>query len=139
MFISLVRTFWYIDMPDVTANYGTLFWFYCVFWVFSYIFYDYSCLNCWISTRLSLIVCLINTNMSKCKKRLQAMECLLISLRVCIFWTKLTNIHAWSALPSPNIPKLCIWCEYKHFDIIKYQMWLQVMERSLILLRLFHF
>ena len=31
-------------------------WFYCIFWVFSYIFIEHSCLNCCISTKLSLIV-----------------------------------------------------------------------------------
>ena len=35
-------------------------WFYCVFWVFSYIIVDHSCLNCCMSTKLSQIVCLIN-------------------------------------------------------------------------------
>ena len=34
------------------------------FWVFSYIFDDYLCLNCRISTKLSLIIYLINTDMS---------------------------------------------------------------------------
>ena len=41
--------------------------FYCVFWVFSYIFDNYSCLNCCICTELSLIVYLINNDMSKCQ------------------------------------------------------------------------
>ena len=36
-------------------------------WVFSYIFDDHSCLNCCISTKLSLIVCLINCDISKCQ------------------------------------------------------------------------
>ena len=31
------------------------FWFYCAFWVFSYIFDDHSYLNCCISTKLSLM------------------------------------------------------------------------------------
>ena len=35
-------------------------WFYYVFWAFSYIILDHSCLNyCFISTKISLIVCLI--------------------------------------------------------------------------------
>ena len=63
------------------------------------------------------------------------MEYFLILLRFfCEFCTKMTNIHVWCALSSPNIDKLCIWYEYKHLVIIKCQMWLQVMEHSLILL-----
>ena len=36
-------------------------------WAFSYIIIDLSCLNCCISTKLSLIVLLINTDMLKCQ------------------------------------------------------------------------
>ena len=54
-------------MPDVTASSETPFDFIVFFWVFSYIFDDHSCLNCCISTKLSLIVYLINTDMSKCQ------------------------------------------------------------------------
>ena len=61
----------------------------------------------------------------------------------CEFCTKLTNIHVWSVLPSPlssrHIHKLCIWCEYNHFIIIKFQMWPQVIEHSLILLCFFRY
>ena len=42
-------------------------WFYCVFWVFSYIIDDHSCLKCWISTKLSQIVCLINNYILVCQ------------------------------------------------------------------------
>ena len=41
-------------------------WFYCVFWVFSYIIDDLSCLNCFISTKLALVVYLINTHILIC-------------------------------------------------------------------------
>ena len=44
-------------MPDVTASYGMSF-------EFIVFFYDHSCLNCCISIKLSLIVYLINTNVS---------------------------------------------------------------------------
>ena len=37
-------------------------WLYYVFWAYSYIIIDYSCLNCCISTKLALIMCLINTH-----------------------------------------------------------------------------
>ena len=48
------------------------------------------------------------------------------------------NIHVWSVLCSLNIHKLCFWCGYKHFVIIKYQVWVHVMdEHSLILLCVF--
>ena len=40
------------------------FWFYCVFWIFSYIINDHSYLNCCISTNLSQIVCLMHTQIS---------------------------------------------------------------------------
>ena len=55
--------------------------FYCVFWVFSYIFYHQSCLNCCISTKLSLVVYLIDTDMSVYRMWLQVMKSLLIWLR----------------------------------------------------------
>ena len=50
-------------VPDVTASYGTP-WFYCVFWAFTYIIIDHSCLNCCI--KLLQIVCLINTHILIC-------------------------------------------------------------------------
>ena len=108
------------------------------FWEFSDLIDDYSCLNCCISTKHSLIVCVINTNMSKCQMRLQAMECLLILSRFfCFFCIKITNIHVWSAFSSPNIHKLCFWYEYKHCVIMRCQMWLQIIECLLILLHFF--
>ena len=71
--------------------------------------------------------------MSKCQIWLQVMECLLILLCFfCELCTKLMNIHVWSVLSSPKIHIL--W-ECKYFVIIKFQVWLQVMEGSLILLR----
>ena len=52
-----------------------------------------------------------------------------------------TNLHVWSAISSRNIYKLCIWYEWKKWIkkivIIKCQMWVHVMERSLILLCFF--
>ena len=39
-------------------------WFYCVFWVFSYTIYDHLCLNCCISTKLSLGIQFMHTNIS---------------------------------------------------------------------------
>ena len=49
-------------------------WFYCFFWVLSYIFDDHSCLNCCISNKLSLIVYPIFTDMSKWQIWLEAMK-----------------------------------------------------------------
>ena len=49
-------------------------WFSWVFWVFSYIFEDILCLNYCISTKLSLIGNLINTDISICRMWLQVME-----------------------------------------------------------------
>ena len=51
-------------MPDVNASYGTPFNFIAFFCIFSYNIIDHSCLNCCISTKLSLIVCLINAHIS---------------------------------------------------------------------------
>ena len=65
-------------MPDVTAIYGTPFDSITIFWVFSHIFDANSCPNCFISTKLSPIVYLIDIDMSKCQMSLQVMECLLI-------------------------------------------------------------
>ena len=46
-------------MPDVTANYGKPFDFIAVL---GYIIINHSCLNCYIFTKLSQIVCLINVH-----------------------------------------------------------------------------
>ena len=83
-------------MPDVTASYGTPFDFIAFF---SYIFDDHSCLNCYFSTKLSLIVYLTNTDVKmpdvttsygkflNFKKKFN-------SLKVFFeFCTDLTNIH----------------------------------------------
>ena len=65
----------------------------CVFFVFSHIFDDHSCLNCCISTKHSLIVYLISTDMSKCQMWLQVMESFLIFIMFFMeFREKLTNI-----------------------------------------------
>ena len=42
-------------------------WFYCVFWVFSYMIDDHSCLKFCIFTKLSQIMCLINLYIFKCQ------------------------------------------------------------------------
>ena len=115
----------------MTARYGTPFDFFSVFFLGIFIHF---CQNICISTKFLLIVYLINSNVSKCQKWLQVMECLLILLHFfCDFCTKLTKIHVWCTLSSPKIHKLCIWIwnEYKHLIIIKCQMWLNVMGRSL--------
>ena len=125
MCVWSIYTFWYIDMPDVTAIYGTPYDFMAFFWLFSYIIIDHSCLNCCIFIKLSLIVYLVNTDMSKFQMWLQVVCLPILLCFFCELCTKLTNIHAWSVLSSPNIHILCI---------IKCQVWLQVMERFLILL-----
>ena len=51
------------------------------FLVFSYIIANHSCLKCFILTKLSQNVCLINNNMSKCQMWLQDMDYFLILLR----------------------------------------------------------
>ena len=47
MYVWLIYTFIYIDIADVTANYGMHFDFISLFLAFSYIIIDHSCLNCW--------------------------------------------------------------------------------------------
>ena len=49
-------------MPDVAASYGTLLDSIAVFKEFSYIIDEHLCLNCFISTKLLKIVCLINVH-----------------------------------------------------------------------------
>ena len=52
-----------------------VYWFYCVFWIFSYIIDNHSCLYCCISTKLPQIMCLIDVHIlvfqyTKCDCRL---------------------------------------------------------------------
>ena len=101
---------------DVTVNYGTLLDFYCIFWEFSYLIDDHSCLNCCISTKLSHNVCLINLHIvvyhyAKCDRKLWN------ALRFyCVFWVFSYKVDERSCSIS-----LC-------------QMLLKAMERSSILL-----
>ena len=54
-------------MSDVTAIYGTPLDFIVFFWIFSYNFDDYLCLNYCILTKLSQIACLINIHILVCQ------------------------------------------------------------------------
>ena len=97
-------------------------WFYCVFWVFSYIISDHSSLNCCISTKLSLIVYLINTEMSKSQMWLQALQRHLILLRFLGIF-----IHYWRPFMSEVLYLHqtftdCMSRQYTHFDMLTYQM-----------------
>ena len=65
---------------------------------------------------------------------LQVMKYVLILLIFFANFAQNWRIFMTLDLSSSNIHKLFIGCEYKHFDIIKYQMWQQVMERFLIFL-----
>ena len=51
----------------MTASYGTPYDFIAAFCVFSYIIIDHLCLNCCTSTKLSLIVFLINIHILICQ------------------------------------------------------------------------
>ena len=62
---SVNLSVWYIDVPDVTAIYGTPFDFIAFFWVFSYILL-FSCLKYCIFIKFSQIVYLINTHVLIC-------------------------------------------------------------------------
>ena len=79
MYVYSIHTFWYIDIPDVTASYGVPIDFIAFFRVFSYIFADNSLQNCCISTKLSLFVYLINTDMFKCQMWLKVTFCIFAS------------------------------------------------------------
>ena len=65
--------------------------FYCVFWVFSFIIDDHSCLKCLIFTKLSLNVYLNNM----CIYRLQFIACILISLHFLVFISIYPNFQVW--------------------------------------------
>ena len=58
--VCLINTFWCFDMLDVTASYGTILLLF--FLVFSYLFNNHLCGNYCICTKLSQIICLINTH-----------------------------------------------------------------------------
>ena len=66
----------YVNMPDVTAGYGSTLNFFCLFfWKYSQIIDDNLCLNFCIFTKLSEIMWLINTQnfghqQARCKCRL---------------------------------------------------------------------
>ena len=98
------------------------FWFYCVFWLFSYIIDEYSCLEYCILTKLTEIVCLINVYIflvyqhAKCDWWLWK-----VLWFNCVFWeffilllifTKLTqflcliNVHIWF-INTPNVTAGC--------------------------------
>ena len=61
LIITHILIFWHVRCD---YNLWNAYWFYCIFRVFSYIFDDHhhSCLICYISTKISLIVYLINTH-----------------------------------------------------------------------------
>ena len=78
------------------------------FWVFSYIIDDLSCLNCFISTKLSQIVCLINVYIllcqySKCYGRLSNLMCFFGNFHILL--------HVWNVITPSNFYKLCVKAE----------------------------
>ena len=73
------------------------------FWVFSYIFDDHSSLNCFISIKLSLNVCLINTNIlicwhARCNHKLR---------KVLLFYWVLWKFQCLIHYSSSNFHKFC--------------------------------
>ena len=76
-------------------------WFYSVFWAFSYIIIDHSCLNCWISTKLLQIMCLINTHIlvyqhANVTAGYERFSDLIAFLRIFIL------LHVWNVITSSN-------------------------------------
>ena len=64
--LYIYNQYWYVKMPDLTASYGTPFDFIVLFWVFTYIINELSCLKYCIFIKLSQIVCLINVHIFEC-------------------------------------------------------------------------
>ena len=83
------------------------------FWTFLYIIIDHSCLNYCISTKLSLIICLINTNILICRqasKLWNASWFYFVFCEYCI--QQLTNIHVWTVAYPPNFYGLSVLSVY---------------------------
>ena len=79
-------------------------WFYCVYWIFSYITDKYSCLNCCISTKLSQIVCLVNVHILACQRA--KCHC---RLRKFLFrFLRTLALHIWNVITSSNFYKLYV-------------------------------
>ena len=94
------------------------FWFYYVLWAFSYIIIDHSCLNCCISTKLSLIVYLINTDLLKCQMWLQVMKCLLNLLRFFANLAQNWRIFISEVLQIHQTFVDCLSNKYIYFDML---------------------
>ena len=81
-----------IDIPYVTACYGTSFVFVAFFWVFSYFIDDHSCLNCCVFTKLSQIMSLINVQIQILSHSIQS-----------FFWRYTHHLAYIYTTPDPNI------------------------------------
>ena len=79
------------------------------FWVFSYIFDEYSYLHYCISINLSLIVHLINTDMSKCDYKLWNAPWF-----YCAFWVFSYIVDDYSCLKFCIFSKLCVSYQFTH-------------------------
>ena len=99
-----------------------------------FIHYYRSFMSEFLYLKQTFFDCLSYQYIRTCQMWLPARENLLNLLLFCEFCTNLANILIWSTISSQNIHKLCIWYEYRHLVTIKCQMWMQVMEHSLILL-----
>ena len=98
--------------------------FYCVFGYFHTLLTTIY-IRTVVSPKLSLILYLINTDMSKCQMwlHLHVMERTLFFTCFGYFDTFLTTIHVRIVVSSPNFHRY----QYIHFDILICQMWLQAM------------
>ena len=108
-FTECIYMFWYINIPELTASYGIFLWFYCVFWSFSYIIIDHSCLNCCISTKLSRIMHLINTHILICWYA----RCNYKLLELVWFNKFFENFNVWYVLLSSSFHKK-LWKVYEN-------------------------
>ena len=86
-------------------------WFYCVFWIFSYIIDDNSCLNCCISTKLPLFMYLISDiNVHILIRQHVKCDCRLWKI-LWFFGNFHILLQLWNVTTSSNFYKLCIKAE----------------------------
>ena len=64
IYVQLIFTFRHINMPDLTASYGTPL---ILLRLFGYFHDDHSCLNYYIFIKLLQIICLINLHILVCQ------------------------------------------------------------------------
>ena len=98
---------------------------------------SYSCPKCWIFTKFTQIVYLMNTTILLWKWKCQIL--LQVLLHFCEMLDVIEDYYIWSVVSPPNFHRLCVSYQYTYFDILTSRMWPQVTEGSPIKLWLFNF